>query len=331
MLTYGQVKAVLAKYAGTAGKCSTSNIDLFVKMVLQYLLLHGTYGNERKFTFHAERGVITLPKELETPLKIKFDGVVGSVWDRWFEYHSGNLLDVDCIRSDAILEEPNLFPTVYDIPSCGAYPAVMGTCKEADDAHVVIKGTDPTGREIYSVHKGEHVTGVYLSIKKGILQSSSILFGKITSVYKTETNGYVNLVGLLDDSGCNRKFLADYAPYETAPGYRRIRVVIPDCPPVCKVSVLGRIRLKDRYADDDVVPFDNLYLIQTAGQTVNSMANDDIQVGLEKDKYVKGLIETEGQYKKINNGQTFEINKVLSGGSIKNAGRARRVYRSRYI
>lgn len=317
MITYGVARTILSKYAGTAGKCPTSDtVDLFVMQVLQYLLLNGTYGNERKFCFHAVQGCVTLPKELEVPLKVRFDGAIGTVWNRWFEYHSGNdwIEDSNCIPANNVFENPNQFPTVYDITP-GDNPAVMGTCNESCDAHVVVKGLDLTGREIFTTHKGEKVSGVYLSIRKNELVTTPIRFGTITEVYKTETKGYVTLLGLSTDN-CSRKFLADYTPFETTPSYRRVTIRYPNCPQYCKISMIGRIRLKEKYADDDLIPFDNLYLLQVAGQTVNSMYNDDTQTALAKDGYVKGLIETEGNYKKVNNGQPAEMFVPLSGGSI---------------
>lgn len=328
MLKYSDAKKILAKYQGTAGKCDNVTLDFFVKEVLQYLLIHGTYGNERKFTLCAQNGYITLPKELETPLKIKIGNAIGSVWNRWFEYHSGNDLHNGCIAEKALLEEPNRYPTVYDLPSCGGYPAVIGTCQEAPDAHVVVKGKDLTGREIYSVHKGEKVVGVYLTIEKGKLHKSEIKFGQISEVSKTKTNGYTTLISL-DDSCLVRKFLSDYEPYETAPSYRRAKLILTPCPEICFVSILGRIKLKDHYADDDLIPFDNILLLNVAGQTVNSMFNSDVQVAIAKDNYVEKLIEKEGNYKKVNNGQPIEVYRPLSGGMVKNARSAGRLFRRR--
>ncbi len=324
MITYGTAKKLIAKYAGTAGKCpDDESVDIFVKLVLQYLLLNGTHGNERKFHFYAERGVVTLPVELEVPLKIKIEGAVGSVWNRWFEYHSGNLLDEECLPSDAILEDPNRYPTVYDISAPVAFPAVLAACIESPDSYVIVKGLGVDGKDVYTTIDGERVPGVRLRLTKDKIHKSPIAFTKITEVYKTVTKGYVTLVGVNDD-GSARKYLASYGPFETTPAYRRVRCVIQNCPAVVRVSVLGRIRLKDHYDDTDLIPFDNLYLLQTAAQTVNSMYNDDIQVGLQKDQYVKGLIETEGSYKKVNNGQPIEIFQPLSAGIIRNAGRPTR-------
>lgn len=141
MITYGLAKSVLAKYVGLGGTCpNEDSVNIFVRQALQYLLLQGTYGNIRKFVFHAVRGCFTLPRELDVPLKIKFDCAVGTVWSRWFEYQSGNTIDGPCVESASILEEPNQYPTAYDIPTCGMFPAVEAHCEEDCDAHVIVKG-----------------------------------------------------------------------------------------------------------------------------------------------------------------------------------------------
>lgn len=324
MIRYSEAKKILAKYQGLAGTCpANEDTDLFVRKVLQYLLLKGTEGNERVFVFQAENGCITLPKELETPLKIRIDGAIGSVWDRWFEYKSGNNLDNCCLAQDSLKTQPNLFPTVYDLPPGGGYPAVKGVCDESDDAHVVFKGTDLTGREIITTHNGEQIVGEYVKIRKNCLTRTTVKFGKLTGVAKTKTNGYVNVVSV-DDSGLCRKFLSDYTPFEENPAYQRATILSVPCPILCGVSILGRIRLKDHYADDDLIPFDNYFLLDVAGQTINSMFNDQIERAVVRDKFVGGLIETEGNYKKVNNGQPLEMFKPLSGGSVVNAGRAGR-------
>lgn len=314
MITYGEAKKQLRKYANTAGSCNPEDLDLFVRKVLQYLLFSGEHGNERKFCFHAENGCLTLPQELETPLKVRIDGVVGQVWSRWFEYHSGVDLDKCDDVNRAMYEEPNRFPTVYDLPEQGAYIGALGTCNEAEDSHIIVKGLDTTGRTVYTVHKGEKIVGEYLSIKKGKLQTGSVLFGKITEVSKSKTNGYVNLLWVSSDK-LNRGFLADYDPYETKPEYRRFKFVSP-CKGVRKVSVIGRIKLKNYYADEDKIPFDNYLALDFAGQYINSNTNNDLQVAIAKDQQVQQLIEREGNYKKVNTGIPMDVMVAKSPGSI---------------
>lgn len=328
MITYGEAKKILSKYQGIGGKCpGDEETELFIKQVLQYLLLHGTYGNERKFTFCAQNRCITLPKELETPLKIKINGAVGTVWSRWFEYQSGNDMIGSCdCDSKSLLTEANRYPTVYDLPACGGFVGVTSVCEEACDAHVIVKGVDPTGREIFTDHQGQQIVGEYLGIRKGVVTKSTVKFGRIKEVYKTPTKGYVTLLGM-DECNLSRNFLSDYAPYETTPSYQRARILFRPCPDPASVSILGRIRLKDHYADEDQIPFDNIYLLSVAGQTINKMYNDDVDTAIKKDNYVQGLIETEGNYKKINNGAPLEMFKALSGGAVTNARGASRFFR----
>jgi len=322
VIRYSEAKKILSKYQGLAGTCpDDEDTDLFVRKVLQYLLFNGTDGNERVFVFQAENGCITLPKELETPLKIKIGGAIGSVWDRWFEYKSGNELDDCLLAQETLRTQPNLFPTVYDLPSGGGYPAAKAVCDEADDAHVIFKGIDLTGREIITTHNGEQIVGEYVKLRKNCLTKTTVKFGKLTGVAKTKTNGYVNIVSV-DESNLYRKFLSDYTPFEMNPMYQRATIIGRPCPPTCGVSILGRIRLKDHYADEDIIPFDNYFLMEAAGQTINSLFNDQIERAVVRDKFVGTLIEREGNYKKVNNGQPLEMFKPLSGGTVTNAGRA---------
>lgn len=323
MIRYSVAKRILSRYAGIGGTCDleSEELDLFVKEVLQYMLMYGTYGNERKFCFQAQNGCITLPYELETPLKIKIDGVVGSVWNRWFEYHSGNNLEGSCLANEALLTEANRYATVFDGPSCGFYPAILGHCCEDDDAHVVVKGEDTTGREIYTIHLGEQIVGERLNIRKGVLTRSQVLFGNIREVACTKTQGYKTLYAT-DKDGNSRQFLADYGPFETNPSYQRARIISQPCPPICGVTVLGRIRLKDHYADDDVIPFDNILLLRSAGQTINDMYTDRIQAATARDGFVEKLIEKENNFKKVNNGQPVEVFQPLSAGMAMGPQRA---------
>lgn len=329
MIKYKTAKSVLAQYAASGGLCDTAPpVDLFVRKVLEYLLISGAYGNERKFCFHACDGCFTLPRELEVPLKIKIDGRVGSVWNRWFEYHSGNDIEDPCLSADAFYEEPNYYPTVYDPQPCGQYIAILAHCNESTDSYVVVKGEDATGRPIVTVHNGEQIIGERLTPIKDKTVRTTAKFAKVTEISKSKTNGYITLYALYDDC-LLRSFLADYAPYEESPAYRRVQIR-SKCPPICKITVLGRIRLKEYYADDDIIPFDNLLALQVAGQTINNMTNNNLEISVTQSKFMQSLIETEGNYKKVNNGQPLEVFRPLSGGSVQGARAAGRSLRRRY-
>lgn len=320
-LLYSEAKKILSKFADKGGYCPNGEpVDLFVREVMQFLLNQGAHGNERKFCFHAQRGCITLPYELETPLKVKIDGRVGSVWDRWYEFHSTSILD-DCIPAqDALFEDPNYYSTVYDLPKGGARIGVTATTKEADDAYVIVQGEDPSGREIFSYHNKEQIRGIKLKVCWGSLTYSEVTFGTIKSVTKSITKGYVQLYWHLPDKYL-KGFLADYSPLEVNPDYRRFKVT-KQCAQQCsteftKISVIGRIRLKEVYTDNDRVPFDNIYALSLAGQTIFANYREKVDVAAAKTKMLTGVVNQENAYKKVTNGIPIEVYRPLSGGSIK--------------
>lgn len=318
-ITWGEAKGLISQYAGRGGQCPTSErINTFVRQVLEYMLISGEYGNLRKFCFNAIKGCFTVPYELEVPLKIKFDGDVGTVWDKWFEWHNTKQLDGECFAfQEAAFEDPNYYPTVYDLPSVGACVGVVGVCNEADDAHLIVQGVDTTGREVFTVHKGEKVSGEYLTITKGELRYTTTVFSKITGILKTKTNGYTPLYWVRPDQGV-KGFLSDYTPLEEKPSYRRYRIKSPKCGNSVKVSVLGRIRLKSAYADTDYIPFDSLYTLELAAQAVNANYNNDTATAGAKDKMMQDLITRNNEYKRVQNGQPIEVFYPLSPGIIKN-------------
>lgn len=312
---------MLAQYAGRAGFCpdpDSIEVKWFLRKVFEYLLLSGSYGNLRKFVFQAVKGVITLPYELEVPLKVKIDNLVGSVWDQWFEYHSSKDMGDDCcLAQDAMFEDPNSFSTVYDIPYGGARIGVNATCEEAADAHIIVQGYDASGRQIFTTHKGEQINGEYLSIKKGVLKYTEVSFAQISSILKSPTKGYVQLLWVCPDKN-TRGFLADYSPLEEKPSYRRFRLKGTDCCPLTKVSILGRIRLKEAYTDNDRLPFDTVYTLELAAQALNASYNTDVQTAQAKDAMMKDMVNRENTYKRVQVGSPIEYLQELSPGQIMN-------------
>jgi hypothetical protein len=322
-LTFGEAKKSIAQWAGRGGKCfDTDEAYRFTYKVLQYLLYSGTYGNLRKFCFHAVKGCITVPFELETPLKIRVDGCVGTVWDKWFEWYTSktpdDLIGSNCIpAARGMQEDPNYYPTVYDLPSCGSHVGVVGICREDESAHILVQGIDTHGKEVFTSHKGNSVVGEYLSIRKGELRFSTTTFKRITGVIKTPTNGYVQLLSF-DPKAQKKGFLSDYSPLEEKPSYRRYKLTSPECGSVSRVSVLGRIRLKEKYSDEDFIPIDNLYALDLAAQEINSNYNSDVATANAKAQRLDGIITGENEYKRVENGSPIEVYQPLSSGSIIN-------------
>lgn len=317
-LTFGQAKEILAQYQGKGGKAPTNEaLNLFTLKVLQYLLITGNPNCERLFSFHAVNGTFTAPYELEVPMKVRIDGRVGSVVNRWFEFQGGEgNLSKALEAQDVLLEDPNTYFTAFDLPAGGAFIGVKGTTTEDPEAHIIISGDDPTGREIFTNHKGAQISGELLHIRRDCITWTNVKFGNVIGIVKSRTNGYTPLYWKQSEG--LQGFLADYSPVEEVPSYRRFRINIPTCPrPVAKITVLGRVRLKPNYADSDRIPFDNILAIEIAGQAVNKAYNDDDDAAAKKDTFLQNITGRETVYKKVNTGQPIDVFYPLSAGTIK--------------
>lgn len=319
MLTFLKAKEILTKYNKRGGSClDDPSLNQFVIEVMQWLLWSGTYGNMRQFSFCSHKGCITIPFELEVIEKIKIDGCVGTSFDRWFDFHSATVDFNGCPPvARAVQEQTNYFPTVYDVPAGGARVGVFGTCNELPDAHVIVKGVDTTGREIVTIDNGEQIIGEKLYIRKGEIRYSQAVFAEITNVVKTQTTGYATLLWI--NPAANLKgFLSDYSPLEEIPAYRRYKLTDPRCVNKMQVIALGRIRLKEHYADNDVIPFESIYTLNMAGQAINMSKNRAVDLAIASGNLAGEMIEKENSYKKPENGSPVEYFLPLSGGAIQN-------------
>lgn len=319
-LTFGQAKEILAQYQGKGGKVPNArNLDQFVLKVMGYLLITGGANKERSFELCVVNGWFTAPYELETPLKVKVNGGVGQVVSRWFEFRSAEAFGQgDCYdAASTVFEDSNPYYTAYDIPSGGAYVGVMGTAEEDCDASLIVQGKDLTGRTIFTNHKGAEIAGEYLDIKKGTISWSNVRFaaGPLEGIVKSRTTGHVELFWKQSEEV--RGFLSNYSPIEEVPTYRRFRLSKVKCPPMAKINILGRVRIKEAYADSDRIPFDNRFILEMAGQQANSFFNKELEAGIQQDKVVQDLVTREATHKKVNNGTPVEVFYGTSAGTIK--------------
>lgn len=316
-ITFGKAKEILQPYCGQSGKSFDSkDLNTFVLKVLQYLLITGSPGGEKLFEINTGRGYFTAPYELDTPLKLMVNGRVGGALDKWFAFRSkpnncDNYFDLQ--TGDLILEDPREYFTVYDGPT-EFQIGVKGTQSECD-AYAIPSGFDLSGREIFTQHKGAHIAGELLEIKKNEIRWSNVFFNKITGFVKTPTNGYVTCYWR-DRYGL-QGFLSDYSPADEAPTYRRFDLRIPNCPEFAKISIIGRTRLKDNYADNDRIPFDTAYSVEIAGQQVKAQGTDQLESAKDKDTFLQSLVERENTHKAMNNGKAIEVFYPTSPGTIK--------------
>ncbi len=326
-LTYGEFKRIIAPYAGRAGKCANptqptqaKEIDRFARTVMEYLLYSGSTSAIRKVNFMACKGCISMPPEVEVPVKARIDRRAASLWSKWYTMGADTTGDMEecCPAGQILMEDGAETPLAFQLPECGSRVAVLGSCDEDEESHVIVQGNDPTGRPIYTTNsKGEQVPGETFKIKKNEARYGQVAFGNITGIVKSRTNGYVSLLAYDEIRKEVGQFLADWSPSEERPLYRRFRVISRDCPSIAHVSVLCRVRLRDNYLENELTLFDNTLAIMLAAQRVQSEVNGDVQTATYKKQATEDILEKEAGYKRVSGGQ-ISVYGPLSGGSIKN-------------
>lgn len=316
-LTFGKAKALCQPYCGISGKAFDSKeLHDFTIKVLQYLLITGSPGGEKLFNINTGAGFFTAPYEMETPLKMIVNGRVGNAVNQWFEFRSkpnncNNFLEC----ADLIVEDTSTYYTAYDGPEefqVGVKATQNGECKKC----FIVSGQDASGREVYTQHKGAGISGELLEVPENsaMIKWTNVFFTKISGVVKDPTKGYLSCYWR--DRKGNIGYLSDYAPVEEVPSYRRFQMNIPNCPEYSNISIIARTRLRETYADNDRVPFDQFLGVEVAAQAVQSQLSKQPELAVQQDKFLQSLVERESTHKKLNNGLPIEQFYYTSGNTI---------------
>lgn len=316
-LSFKDVKLAIAKYCGKAGKCADDEtVSLFAIEVMQQLLYMGEYGGLRTWEFITHNGMITMPQDMELPLKVKIDKTVENVMDKFYDFYSHTTLDHCVPFEKGLVEDPNKYFTQFDLPPCGAHIIALPYCEEAEDAHFIINGIDEYGKEVHYPHNGVMLKGEHLSITKKCPAYTQTKFKKITGIEKTETNHYVRLYWYRPETG-EKGLLGEYRPKDIHPSFRRFRVLGGNCKEWYRVTILGRIRLFDSYSDNDIVPFSNIRAIKLMAQQLQSEDNNELDAAQYKNARIEQTLNSENNYKRTTS-QTVDHVHVVSAGNIFN-------------
>lgn len=281
-ITFGTLVSRLARYAGRSGVCDDAQeAKTFALEILEeYLNSGGEKGGIHKWSVKVCNGCFTLPPDLAVPLKIKAGCETGIVSSEWYEFYDfATMAECEC-SSDAGLSlqmEVNPFPTVFDIPSCGAH-VVAGmdldcplTVKGNDVPHVTIQGV-AEGKDVWTTYKGQQIHGERLDLLSNKLVRSQTVFERLTQVTISKTIGKKTLWAQLPGAE-TLMFLSEYAPSQTIGRFRRAKIAGLSGQET--VTILGRIQVKDNYADNDLVPVTNMSAVIRLAKSRQSEENSN--------------------------------------------------------
>jgi len=209
---------------------------------------------------------ITLPAEYETVEAIWRNDVPIKMYDKWREYREG--VKANCCTKIAMYDIENFFPTEREISPCGACVHVkMRVDNPQDDGKIaIIRYVDGAGQDAEDqIVLGDKYVKTERPVKRiqprgGIVLPSDL----VGAVYIAEECG---------------RILSYYAPWQTVPSYRRLKLV-----GVCErdqVLVKASRRFKPLYFDNDVIETDNRLAIEEAARYFRYNDNSSADVAFD--------------------------------------------------
>jgi hypothetical protein len=293
----------IGRYAGEGGSCPDEARDL-LRRIHEFLSFAGTQGVLKKWCVCTIDSYFTLPPDMQVPLKYIDNGRLEKVWDKWFEF-SGQANSYDMsVGVEGMFEDPNPYYTVYDGPDKPYHILVVPYEEEDADAHVIVSGHYyGSNAEVRSEYNGKRYRGEYIQIVRDNPHYSHTQFSKIiTGITKSVTKYPIRLEWYIPETG-EQGFLCDLPPRAQATVFKRVRLANP-CSSRChKLTILGRMRLKDYYEDNDILPFDSEDLYISTAQMINLKDRNSLDVAITKEKMIRNTINEQNDYNRTTTSQ----------------------------
>lgn len=180
-------------------------------------------------------GYVTLPYEVGTVLAANIGGWPASFRNSWFEYHingpgdRGPCCGLACNLSWA---DRMWTPTFQQLTDWSLVAAIVEDPIDGNSGlEIIVEGqTMDAGYNqkmaLTIPALGPSLPGVRLPLLNGYASTDAAVtyFKEITNVTKPVTRGYVKLIGFQPTQLSNAVTIGYYAPHETNPRYRRLKV-----------------------------------------------------------------------------------------------------------
>lgn len=177
-------------------------------------------------------GYVTLPSFVGTVLAVNINGYPAMFRNSWYEFHA-NGLGSRCGGSCSYQWDDKLWtPTFQQLKNWSLLAAI---CEDPIDGNgsldIIVEGeTMDSGYNqkmaLTIPASGPSLPGVRLKLLNGYAATDNAVtyFKKITAITKPVTRGYVKLLAFQPEQFSNAVQVGYYAPNETNPRYRRIKV-----------------------------------------------------------------------------------------------------------
>lgn len=179
------------------------------------------------------RGYVTLPDVVDTVLATNIGGAPALFRNAWYEFHVNGVGSNQCGSACGLFWDDKMWsPVLQDLQD---WSLVAAICEDPIDGNgsleLIVEGeTMDSGYNqkmaLTIPVTGPSTPGVRVKLLTGVAATDPgvTYFKKITRITKPVTRGYVKLLGFPPEQLVNAVTLGYFAPNETKPLYKRMRV-----------------------------------------------------------------------------------------------------------
>jgi len=222
----------------------------------------------------ADAVTVSLPREVETVLALNIGTWPAQARNRYFSFHLNGPGDETPSTSGYSWDDKGDHPTVVDLSANSQLTALT---ENAADAAVEVwaYGYDADNRWIRTEVLGIMYDGAPVTttlVPNDVPVVGAQVFSRITRIRKGESLGYIVLKGY---AATTFTLLGDYAPTETEPAYRRVKLNRN----AGWVRIIFRRKVFKITALTDLIPLHSPFALLMALKALQKMENDQLEDG----------------------------------------------------
>ena len=263
-------------------------------------------------------GCITLPNFVETVLAANIGGCPATFRNSWYEYHINGVGSNSCGSACGLYWDDKMWsPTFQDLKRWSLVAAICEDPIDGDGTkELIVQGETMDSQYNQKMALTIPPTGpsspgvrVKLLTNYAATDPGVTFFKKITQVTKPVTRGYVKLIGFPAEQMSQAVTLGYYAPNETNPLFKRMKV---SC--ACSwVRIKYRRKTIDLVNDYDIVPLASYQATLDLLKAIRLRETNNIDVA---EKYEMKAVELLGDIQTIDDGPNYGPLQVDPGFGI---------------
>lgn len=281
---------VLRWTSAITGKTVTQNRETLIDLIRETIdVLHAEESTEnlRKWCIPSCGCVVTIPKEMETPVKYRIGDKVGPVRNFTYQFHGYTRYDCTGYNSD--LRYIKESPIFFDLPKHGARVAARAVeyytpdCKPEDLPYLIVQGYNTAGQLVSRMTDDGHADigeKIYISQPDQAPEYSEQVFSSITSVRVVgEVNTMLVWCNVTEYGKTPNEYglLSIYDRGDELPSFRRYELApVLDSSCCYEIEVLGHLRKPMLKYDNELIRGYDANTLRSMIRAKHAQSSNDI-------------------------------------------------------